>query len=105
MAEWLRVASEGEIPPSGVRRVNVRGVPIAVFHVEGRYYATSDTCTHAEASLAEGKVEGHTVVCPRHGARFDVRTGAALSMPASVPLDTYPVEVRDGGVFIDVEGL
>lgn len=78
--------------------------PVAVFHVEDGYFATDDTCTHAESSLAEGYIEDGTVECEFHFAKFDVRTGAALTAPASVPLRTYPVAVLDGVLFVDLRG-
>lgn len=75
--------------------------PIAVFHSDGHYYATTDTCTHAQFSLAEGYIDGTVVECPLHLARFCLRTGAALAFPAVQPLRTYPVVVADGYVFVD----
>lgn len=100
MSDFLRVAALADVPPGGARRVLVRRRPIALFHVDGQIYATDDTCTHAEASLAEGAVAGCQVICPLHGARFDVRTGQALTLPAVVPVQTYPVKVENGEIYI-----
>ena len=77
--------------------------PLALFRVGDQFYATDDTCTHAAASLSDGYIEGDVVECPFHSATFCVRTGEALSLPASEPLKTYPVKVEDGSVFVDVE--
>lgn len=83
-------------------RVEVDGHPVAIWHTEGgEFYATDDTCTHAQASLSEGGLEGHLCICPRHGARFDVRTGAVRALPAVVPLRTYPVRVEGDAILID----
>jgi 3-phenylpropionate/trans-cinnamate dioxygenase ferredoxin component len=78
--------------------------PVAIFHVDGGFFATDDTCTHAESSLAEGYVEDGTVECEFHFAKFDVRTGAALTPPAVTPLRVYPVEVHEGVLYVDLRG-
>jgi nitrite reductase/ring-hydroxylating ferredoxin subunit len=73
---------------------------VAVFRDGEAYYALEDTCPHAKASLAEGWVEHGEVECPQHGARFDLRTGEALSLPAAAPAAVCPIEVRDGRVWL-----
>jgi nitrite reductase/ring-hydroxylating ferredoxin subunit len=75
--------------------------PIAVFNVDGRYFATDDTCTHEKFSLADGFVDGDVVECPLHMARFCISTGAALCLPATRALRTYRVLVEDGTVMVD----
>ncbi len=75
---------------------------IAVFYLKGKFYAIEDTCTHAQASLSEGSVEGLVVTCPRHGAKFDLITGETLSLPAVFPVRTYPVVVENEEVFVEV---
>ena len=77
------------------------GHQLAVFFVGGEVFVTDDVCTHGEASLAEGLVEGYEVECPYHQGRFDIRTGAATAAPCTSPLRTYPVLVREGSVFLD----
>jgi nitrite reductase/ring-hydroxylating ferredoxin subunit len=100
---WVRVADVDEIESGTGLRVELDGVePIAVWNVEGQFYATSDTCTHEESSLVEGDLWGETVECFLHGAQFDVRTGEVLSLPAVLPLNTYAVKVEDDGVYVDV---
>ncbi len=91
---FVTVARVGEIPEGTCRIVRLDDVPVAVFHVEGRYWAIEDVCTHDGGPLAEGVLEGCEVECPRHGARFDIRTGAALSAPAFTPVPTYEVRVQ-----------
>ena len=76
---------------------------VAVFHVDGKYFATSDTCSHAEASLSEGFVENCQVECPLHFARFDLGTGKARSLPAMFPVKTYPLSITGGRIFLTLE--
>jgi nitrite reductase/ring-hydroxylating ferredoxin subunit/metal-sulfur cluster biosynthetic enzyme len=100
---FVTVAKVGEIPEGGVRVVRVDGEPVAVFHVEGGYYALDDLCTHDGGPLAEGALDGHEVECPRHGARFDVRTGAALSLPASAAVPVRAVRVSGDEIQVECE--
>jgi 3-phenylpropionate/trans-cinnamate dioxygenase ferredoxin subunit len=100
MAEWTRVANADELQPGECRRVNAEDVVIAVFNVDGEFYAIEDVCTHDGAPLDEGPVVGDEVICPRHGARFCIKTGAALSPPAYEPITTFPVRVEAGVVFV-----
>ncbi|HXF34636.1 MAG TPA: non-heme iron oxygenase ferredoxin subunit [Candidatus Acidoferrales bacterium] len=102
MAEGRPVATTDEIAPGTTRRVVVDGIEILVCNVEGSFYAIEDVCTHDGAPLDQGEIEGKCVVCPRHGATFDVTTGTALTLPAVVPVATFPVRVVDGTIVIDV---
>jgi 3-phenylpropionate/trans-cinnamate dioxygenase ferredoxin component len=95
-----KVCRMSELRPGEVRRID--DPPIAVFNVEGALFAVSDVCTHAEASLSEGHVEGQTVECPLHGACFDLRTGEALTPPAVEPVQTFAVVVQDDEVYVEV---
>ncbi|MGE4411394.1 MAG: 3-phenylpropionate/cinnamic acid dioxygenase ferredoxin subunit [Sphingobium sp.] len=84
-------------------KVEAPGGAIALFNVDGEFYAVDDRCSHGNASMSEGYVEDDaTVECPLHAARFCMKTGAALCQPATDPLRTYPVEIVDGTVYIDV---
>jgi 3-phenylpropionate/trans-cinnamate dioxygenase ferredoxin subunit len=96
-----RVCKESEIAPGKVKRIE--NPAIAVFNVEGTLFAISDTCTHAEASLSEGRVDGETVECPLHGAWFDLRTGEALTPPAVEPVQTFPVIVQEDEIYVEIE--
>jgi nitrite reductase/ring-hydroxylating ferredoxin subunit len=97
----LTVCPVADLPPGEMRKVEVAGgEPIAVYNVDGTYYATADTCTHALASLTDGDLEGDEVTCPVHWARFNVRTGKPLCFPATVPLAMYPVQTVDGIVTV-----
>lgn len=102
MASFVKVAHVSDIPEGTARCVEVDGERVALFHIEGEFYAINDTCSHAEASLSEGKITGDKVVCPRHGAQFSVKTGAALSLPAFAPVDTYEVKREQDEIFVRV---
>ncbi len=90
---FVTVAKVGEIPDGGIKIVRVGDQELAIFHVAGEYHAIADVCTHDGGPLAEGILDGHVIECPRHGARFDVRTGAVLSPPAVAPVPKYEVKV------------
>ncbi|MBM4422826.1 MAG: non-heme iron oxygenase ferredoxin subunit [Chloroflexi bacterium] len=86
----------------GERRiVEIDGAAIAVFNIAGTLYAIADVCSHDDGPVAEGElVNGHEIECPRHGARFDVRTGGVLSFPAIVDIPAYPVKVENGEILV-----
>ncbi len=84
-------------------RVTIGEERIAMFRIGNEVFAVGDRCSHAEASLAEGEVFGTEVECPRHGSEFDLRTGEALSLPATRPVPTYPVSIEDGTVYLHLE--
>ena len=95
MSDWIRVSPACEFPPGTHRVVEVDGVQVAVFNINGQYYAIEDVCTHDGGILTGGPVDKDQVICPRHGARFSIRTGEALSPPAYEPVATLPVRVKD----------
>jgi metal-sulfur cluster biosynthetic enzyme/nitrite reductase/ring-hydroxylating ferredoxin subunit len=100
MTDFIRVADVTEIPDPGKTLVEVAGEMIALFHVEGRYYALDDICTHDGGPLADGELRDHKIACPRHGAKFDIRTGAALTMPAVRATRAHDVKVEGDGVWV-----
>ena len=100
-AGWTRACRVEDIPTGEAIRLPVLP-PIAVFNVDGEFYATDDTCTHAESSLTEGYIDGDEVECIFHFAKFCIRTGAALSRPATEPLRTHEVRVLDGNVYVKI---
>jgi metal-sulfur cluster biosynthetic enzyme/nitrite reductase/ring-hydroxylating ferredoxin subunit len=100
MHEFQRVIDVGDVPDPGKTLVEVEGDMVALFHVEGRWYAIDDVCTHDGGPLADGELRDHKISCPRHGAKFDIRTGAALTMPAVRPTRSHEVRVEDGGVWV-----
>ena len=100
MHEFQRVIDVGEVPDPGKTLVEVEGEMVALFHVDGGWHALDDVCTHDGGPLADGELRDHKISCPRHGARFDIRTGAALTMPAVRPTRAHEVKVEDGGVWV-----
>jgi 3-phenylpropionate/trans-cinnamate dioxygenase ferredoxin subunit len=101
MAEHV-VAKTGDIPDGKTLRVTAGGMELLLCNTGGEIYAIEDVCTHDGGPLDQGELEGCRIVCPRHGANFDVRTGEALTLPAVMPLLTYPVRVAGDNVFVDV---
>jgi 3-phenylpropionate/trans-cinnamate dioxygenase ferredoxin subunit len=97
----VRACALTELAPGEARRVDVDPAPIAVFHTaDGDLYAIDDTCTHQDASLADGWLEGCEVECPLHASRFDLRTGRVDAPPAKRPVRTHEVTVEDGDVYV-----
>ncbi len=101
--EFVKVAAVGEIAPGRAKRIEVGEEAIAVFNLDGAYYAIGDTCSHEEASLSEGDVFGDCVECPLHGAEFDLATGRPRTLPAVVPVPTYAVKVEGDEVLVSTE--
>lgn len=102
MSELIKVAAVDEIPPNRSKLIEIEDIRIAIFNLNGEFYAIEDVCTHDGGPLVEGQiVNGHEVQCPRHGARFDIRTGDALSMPAFEPTPTYEVVVQGQDVLLE----
>ena len=100
--EFVKVAKVSDVPEDEPLKVKAGELQIALFKVDGAFYATEEICTHAQASLAEGYVDGDQVECPLHGACFSIKTGKALSAPATVDLCTYPVRVENDDILIGV---
>jgi 3-phenylpropionate/trans-cinnamate dioxygenase ferredoxin subunit len=96
MSDWIPVCPLSELPPGAHRVVDVDGAPVAVFNLAGELYAIEDVCTHDGGILTGGPIEGDQIVCPRHGARFSIRTGEALSPPAFEPTASFPVRIESG---------
>ena len=95
---WVKAAPAASIPPGDYATAEVDGAFVAIFNVAGEFLAVEDVCTHDGGGLAGGAVEGDQVSCPRHGARFCLRTGRALSPPAYEPVRSYETRVVDGQV-------
>jgi len=96
--DFIEIGLESELENGGRLFVEVDGQAIVVFNIAGELFAIADLCSHDNGPLVEGDVEEYQVVCPRHGARFDIRTGKALSLPAVVDIPTYPVRVNQGKI-------
>lgn len=102
--EFSKVASKADVPVGHVKVYTVEKKRIAVCNVEGKFYAVADLCTHDGGPLGEGELVENTIECPRHGARFDVETGAVVCMPAVIPIATYPCEERGEDLWVAVSG-
>ncbi|HEY5348994.1 MAG TPA: non-heme iron oxygenase ferredoxin subunit [Candidatus Lustribacter sp.] len=98
------VARKSAIAPGEMTRVMVAGIPVLLCNVEGELYAVEDVCTHDDGELDGGELEGCHIICPRHGAKFDVTTGQALTLPAVTPLPTYTVRVDGDDVSVEPAG-
>ena len=103
MAKFVKVARVQDIQPGQKRIVDADGVLIVVVNLAGRFYALEDVCTHDGGPLGEGRLDAATghLICPRHGAEFDVRTGEAITLPAFEPAPTYEVRVEGDDVLVE----
>ncbi len=102
MADVLHsVAKINDIPVGKCQSVEVEGKRLLICHIESGFYAIDDTCTHDDGPLADGWLEGEAIECPRHGARFDVKTGKVLCLPAAVPINAYRVVVDGEAIKVD----
>ena len=102
MAESHQAAKTDEIPEDEAKRVIIGDLHIAIFNLEGQFYATGDVCTHAYASLSEGYVEDGCVECPLHAGVFDIKTGKAMSLPVVEDIKTYPVRVEGEDIYVEI---
>jgi 3-phenylpropionate/trans-cinnamate dioxygenase ferredoxin subunit len=102
MPDFVTVAKTNDIPPGKVNVYEVNGRSIALCNADGAYYAIDDVCTHDGGPLGEGELQGEQIECPRHGARFDVKTGRAITLPAVQPVKSYPVEVEGDDIRVDL---
>ena len=100
----VEVCPLDELPPGSMKLVPAGSITVGVFNCGGNIYAIEDRCSHDDGPLAEGDWDRETctVICPRHGSHFDLATGRPLSLPAYVPVETFPVRVEDGIVKVEV---
>lgn len=104
VARWVRVADAQRLEDEQMVEVVVDGLshPVVVYRVDGELFATDGICTHGQASLVDGWLEGHVIECPLHGGCFDVRTGCGMGPPVDADLATYPVRLQDGTIELDL---
>lgn len=100
--EYVEIAPASELPNGERLFVEVSDRPIVIFNIAGKFFAIGDVCTHDDGPLGDGMLEGFNIVCPRHGAEFAVRTGKVLELPAVEDIPAYPVQVRDGTIYLGV---
>jgi len=98
-----QVARMGDVPPGQMLFLDVQDEEIVLCNVDGRVWAVANVCSHDGGTLCEGRLLGDQIECPRHGARFDVRTGEVKALPAVVPIPTYSVRVEGESIFVDVD--
>ena len=104
-SEIIDICSVSELPPGGMRMVEWEDLEIGIFNCKGEIYAIEDRCSHDNGTLVEGTLDQDkcTVECPRHGSEFDLRTGNPITLPAYVPVDTFPVIVEGDQIKVEVE--
>ncbi|HKJ66421.1 MAG TPA: non-heme iron oxygenase ferredoxin subunit [bacterium] len=101
---WVETIATEELNESGTAQVVMEdGHKIALIRIDNEVYAINDTCSHAQASLAEGEIVGDNIKCPLHGAEFDIRTGEVQSFPAVVGVANYETRIENGKIYVDYE--
>lgn len=100
MTDFVPVASVADIPDPGKLTAEVEDRIVVVFHVDGKFHCIDDVCTHDGGPLGEGKLSDHQIACPRHGAKFDIRTGEVLTMPATQDTVAHEVKIEGDKVLI-----
>lgn len=103
MSTAVKVASASELPRGSSKLVEANGQAVALFNVDGEYFAIDDACPHAGGPLNEGDLDGNVVTCPWHGAQFDVTTGKVLCAPARSDVASYPVTVVGDDVLVELD--
>lgn len=101
MTEFVKIAPVAEVPPGARFYYDFEEESVIVLNIEGTFYCIADLCSHDDGPLEDGPLEGFEIECPRHGARFDVRNGRALCLPATRPIPHYEVKVEDGFIFVE----
>lgn len=100
MSDWIKVARVSDIADPGKVTLEVEDALVVLVHLNGRFRCIDDLCTHDGGPLGDGPLDGHQIVCPRHGARFDVRTGKVLAMPATEDVRAHEVRVEGDDVYV-----
>ena len=97
---WVKVASASDVPEDGTLLVNLGAEPVCLYNLGGKIFATHDTCTHGQASLADGFIEGEEIECPLHQGKFHIATGKAVGAPCTEDIRTYAVKIENGAVLL-----
>ena len=100
--EWVKVADLGECPPGSLLDIEAGEETIVLANVDGDFYALQNRCSHQDLPLSDGEMDGDQLECLYHGARFDVRTGKAVGLPAIKPVETYAVELRGQDIYVQI---
>jgi 3-phenylpropionate/trans-cinnamate dioxygenase ferredoxin subunit len=102
VAEWIKVAQVGDLADGQAKVFEVEAQRVAICRVGQQYFAIQDLCTHDNGPLGEGELVGDLIECPRHGARFNVKSGEPVTLPAVVPVKTFPVKVTGKEVYVEI---
>ncbi|MDB4640715.1 non-heme iron oxygenase ferredoxin subunit [Pirellulaceae bacterium] len=100
MSEFIFAANQSEVPENGMKLVEVDEQLVLILNVNNEFFCINDVCTHDGGTLCDGKLNGHSIACPRHGATFDVRTGAATKMPATQPTGVHDVKIEGDQILV-----
>ena len=100
MSDFVKVAQRNDIPDPGKQLVELEDRLVVLFHIDGEFFCIDDVCTHDGGPLGEGELDQHCIACPRHGAKFDVRTGNAMSMPATEPTLIHEVKLEGDSILV-----
>jgi len=103
MSEFVRVAAVDDIPVGSFKSYEIDFDRVLIVHAEDGLYALADECSHDSGAISEGSLSGYEVVCPRHGAKFDIRTGAVTAPPAIVPIDTYELKIEGNDILVRLD--
>lgn len=98
---WIEVATPDEIPPGGMKRVEIEGTRYLIAHTETAFYAVDDHCSHEEVSLYLGCIQGEMIKCSLHGSRFSLKNGEPMEEPATEPIRTYAIKCEENRLFVD----
>ena len=99
---WIDIASKDDVPEDDVMGIDINAKSIALYQVDGEIFATDNICTHGNARLCDGFLEGHEIECPLHQGKFDIRNGKALCAPLTEDIQIYPVKIEGGRVFVEI---
>ncbi len=99
---WIDIASKDDVPEDDVMGIDINAKSIALYQVDGEIFATDNICTHGNARLCDGFLEGHEIECPLHQGKFDIRSGKAMCAPLTEDIQIYPVKIEDGRVFVEI---
>jgi 3-phenylpropionate/trans-cinnamate dioxygenase ferredoxin subunit len=103
MSNWFEVANIADLPNGGWHEVDVENTSILIINMNGQIYAIENLCTHDGGTLADGHIEGENIVCPRHGAKFCIKTGAVTAPPAYEDIKTFPTRLENGKVLLEID--
>jgi naphthalene 1,2-dioxygenase system ferredoxin subunit len=99
---WIDIASKDDVPEDDVMGIDINAKSIAIYQVDGEIFATDNICTHGNARLCDGFLEGHEIECPLHQGKFDIRNGKAMCAPLTEDIQIYPVKIEGGRVFVEI---